>query len=262
MENYEDESNETKRNNSLLSGCNMLVIMDFDVLIRKRKSRNNKDYKVEECLSSQKSNKLEHPVRFLSSTLSPPPSESTMKTQPCRNTNLNKPTNSQKQKMKCSRRYYFSRVTLLCLALVQLLCVTDFIECKNLNNYRNSIRSSGISSDSRNKIGRNYINSNKNGVGGNNVTENDNFEPKSLSHRRHHHHRRHHQGHDNNVQSIQPKICHSLASSNSYLSTAFAHNFASQQRSNELSMENKLVLSPIVFQGICFIPRLFKSLFI
>ena len=131
----------------------------------------------------------------------------------------------------------------------------------NIKNYRNSISGSSINSDHRNKNTMersipNYININKNGAGVN-VTKTINLEQKPSSHRRHH--RSHHhlrQGHDKNVQSIQPKICHSLASSNSYLSSAFAHNFASQKRSTELSMENKLVLSPIVFQGICLITRI------
>ena len=95
----------------------------------------------------------------------------------------------------------------------------------------------------------------------------DNVVTKEYSHHRHRRNRHHHIGYNdsnikdvaniNNIQAIQPKICHSLTSSSSYLSSAFAHNFASQdqqQRSNnkELSLENKIALSPIIFQGKYF----------
>ena len=122
MERYDDESNEIERNNLLLSVCNILVKMDFDVLIRKRKSRNNKDHKLEDCSSFQNSNTIEHTSCRRSSTSSSSPTESTMKSHRCRKMNLITSTNPQKQKMKYSRHYYFSRyVTLLCLALVSLL---------------------------------------------------------------------------------------------------------------------------------------------
>ena len=112
--------------------------------------------------------------------------------------------------MKFSHRCYIPRVTLFCL-LGHLLCITSITECIDIKDHTSE-----------------------------------------RPHHYHHHNKfnnKHHYNMHHDVQAIQPKICHSLTSSNSYLSSAFAHNFASQ-RSNDLSMENKLVLSPIVFQGI------------
>ena len=222
--------------------CNME--QDFDVLIKKRKSRNlnQPERKSFTC----------HPTT-ISSELSS--STSTMMDKNIRD----KKKCKIKSNHKCRKLHYYSvQVTLLYL-IFQLLLIAHSAECRKIDpNYSidnvNSDNNTNIFESSYSaKIDKLNYKDNYNYAITSNVSKK--FEIQSHRHRRHQHHQR---SQDPNVQSIQPKICHSLASSNSYLSSAFAHNFpltssSSSSRSsssnNELSIENKLVLSPIVFQG-------------
>ena len=161
---------------------------------------------------------------------------------------------------KCKKpHYYFTHILLLSL-LFHLLLISQNIECMYVNEHGNIVNSEN-SDNNINKIGfsrildSDYKNYNATFDNVTMSSVSSNFGIRSHRHRRHQHRR---QSHDPNVQAIQPKICHSLASSSSYLSSAFAHNFplssssrpSSPSSYNELSIENKLVLSPIVFQGM------------
>lgn len=204
-----------KTRNESLSVFN--VLKDFDVLIRKRKSSRKNDSLT--CSHPNMENSISR-VSVSNSLLTRKP----MSEQICFKYKTN-------PIIKYSRRYYFDLT--LSLFLVQLLCITHLTECMNINHHRNIISSSLYDSNSRNKHNEKSVHKN---VSTNTL--------QTYGHPRRHHKR----DDDNNIQAIQPKICHSLTASTSYLTSAFAHNFASQ-RPNDLSMENKLVLSPIVFQG-------------
>ena len=222
--------------------CNME--QDFDVLIKKRKSRN---------LNQPEKMSFTCHQTIISSELSS--STSTMIDGKIRDKKKCKIKSNQ----ACKKlRYYSIQVTLLYLLFQLLLMAQSTASRKIESNYSinnvNSDNNTNIFESSYSaKIDKLNYKDNYNYAITSNVSKK--FEVQSHRHRRHQHHQR---SQDPNVQSIQPKICHSLASSNSYLSSAFAHNFpltssSSSSRSsssnNELSIENKLVLSPIVFQG-------------
>lgn len=222
----------TKRNaTSNLKGQSVSlfsIIKNYYSLIRKRKSRNENDY----CCPC----KNEKDTRRCSSC--------STKTKISKS--LNKSTSNSS--MTFSRLCYSSRVTLLLCLLVQLLYIAPVTECIAIKHHKSSSisRSNSRKNQLMNHRGRSVTNHNAHDII-NNVTN-----TLETSHHHHRHHlngKSHFKNHD--VQAIQPKICHSLTSSNTYLLSAFAHNFASQ-RSNVLSTENKLVLSPIVFQGMFY----------
>ena len=217
------------------------VFTDFDILIRKRKSRH----------AFSRNDHSEHP----SAIPVHPIKKRFSSSQKCNSLST----------IKCDHPCYFSRMALLSV-LVYLLYIVPLTTCKDINNHgialarrfhgkNDSAESLANSVEIHKPLVHDYIDSVHNAVN------------KDHSQHRHRRHQRHQivsndsnvndLANINNVQAIQPKICHSLTSSSSYLSSAFAHNFASQdqqQRSNnnELSLENKIALSPIIFQGKYF----------
>ena len=217
------------------------VFTDFDILIRKRKSRH----------AFSRNDHSEHP-----SAIPVHPIKKRFSSSQKYNSSLN---------IKCDHRCYFTRMALLSV-LVYLLYIVPLTACKDISNLE-------IASAERFHSKNNSTEDLKNSVGIHKqlvydyIESFDNVITKDYSHHRHRRDHHHHIVYNdsnikdvaniNNVQAIQPKICHSLTSSSSYLSSAFAHNFASQdqqQRSNnnELSLENKIALSPIIFQGKYF----------
>lgn len=217
------------------------VFTDFDILIRKRKSRH----------AFSRNDHSEHPSAIPVHQIKKRFSSS----QKCNSLST----------IKCDHPCYFSRMALLSV-LVYLLYIVPLTACKDISNH-------GIASARRFHGKNDSTESLKNSVEIHKplvydyINSVDNAAHKEYSHHRHrrdHHHRIGYNDGNikdvaniNNIQAIQPKICHSLTSSSSYLSSAFAHNFASQdqqQRSNnnELSLENKIALSPIIFQGNYF----------
>ena len=217
------------------------VFTDFDILIRKRKSRH----------ACSRNDHSEHPSAILVRPIK-------------KRFNSSKKCNSSPN-IKCDHPCYFTRMALLSV-LVYLLYIVPLTVCKDISNHE-------ISSTRRLHGKNDSTESLENGVEIHEplvydyIDSVDNAVNKDHSHHRHRRHQHHHIGYNdsnikdvaniNNIQAIQPKICHSLTSSSSYLSSAFAHNFASQdqqQRSNnnELSLENKIALSPIIFQGKYF----------
>ena len=225
--------------------CNME--QDFDILIKKRKSRNSNQPEKMSFTCHQTTIPSE-----LSSSTSITMDEKNRDKKKCK----------IKSNHKCRKLSYYSiQVTLLYLFL-NLLLIAQSAKCRkiesnySINNVNSDNNTNNFESSYSAKIDKLNYKDNYNYATMSNVSKK--FEAQSHRHRRHQHHQR---SQDPNVQSIQPKICHSLASSNSYLSSAFAHNFpltstSSSSRSlssnNELSIENKLVLSPIVFQGTFF----------
>ena len=214
---------------------------DFDILIRKRKSRH----------AFSRNGHSEHP----SATPVCPIKKRFSSSQKC----------NSSSNIKCDHPCYFTRMALLSV-IVYLLYIVPLTACKDISNH-------GIASVERFHGKNNSTDDLKNSVEIHKplvydyIDSVDNVVTKDYSHHRHrrdhHHHIRYNDSNIkdvaniNNIQAIQPKICHSLTSSSSYLSSAFAHNFASQdqqQRSNnkELSLENKIALSPIIFQGKYF----------
>ena len=219
---------------------------DFDVLIRKRKSRNfcHSENTSMQCVQSTTTH---HPSSSSSSRTSIM-DEKIGNNKKCKITSFTRCKNPH---------YYFTHVILLSL-LFQLLLITQGIQCMDVNEHGssiNSVNSDNYKLDIFRMLNSDYTNHN---ITLNNITMSgvsNKLGIRSHRHRRNQHRRRSH--YDPNVQAIQPKICHSLASSSSYLSSAFAHNFplsssskSSSPSYNELSIENKLVLSPIVFQGL------------
>ena len=241
----QDMCGQTEKTNKFqVLKCNMEN--DFDVLIKKRKSRN---LILRENVSLTCQPKMIFPASLSTET-------KTMSEDSCASKKCKIKTNQ-----RCKNPNFYLIQTILLSWLFQVLLFTHNTECMKIDKHRHSINSdhrtysdndtySFNSSSSLNidSLNNNHISNNVNIL---NVSAKSGLQ--SHRHRRHQHQR----SHDPNVQSIQPKICHSLASSNSYLSSAFAHNFplssSSSSRSlpsyNELSIENKLVLSPIVFQG-------------
>ena len=234
-----------KTNKFQVLKCNMEN--DFDVLIKKRKSRNS--------ILREKLSLTCQPKMIFPATLSAP--TKTMDGNSCASKKCKIKTNQ-----RCKNPNFYFIQTILLSWILQVLLFTHNTDCMKIDKHRHSIKSehSGYSDNdtySLNSSNSLNIDSSKNNHISNNVTIINVLAKSGLQSHRHRRHQ-HQRSHDPNVQSIQPKICHSLASSNSYLSSAFAHNFplsspSSSSRSlpsyNELSIENKLVLSPIVFQG-------------
>ena len=236
-----------KTNKFLVLKCNMEN--DFDVLIKKRKSRNSI---LREKLSLMCQPKMIFPASLSTTT-------KTMDENSCASKKCKIKTNQ-----RCKKPNFYLIQTILLSWLFQVLLFTHNTVCMKIDKHRHNTRSDHRAYSDNSSYSFNSSNSfNKNNFNDNHISNNVSIVNVSAkSGLQSHRHRRHQnqRSHDPNVQSIQPKICHSLASSNSYLSSAFAHNFplsssspSSSSRSlpsyNELSIENKLVLSPIVFQG-------------